>query len=288
MKLDGLALVARTKTSTTAIAALVTLATSLVACGWGTGASFIEEPLTPATEPPLPGAPGPSSPAPGRKPSVTLEAKEHVPEDLHGQNLGMFRNTYYDFPSEGDVASKDANANANASAASKVTLRDPSCGALADVPRPFFEALCVQGSGSLARGGTVSFGKRDCACADVCPRTGQKICFEALDAKAFPWGRGAAGKPISPLRSVAADTQLLPMGTALYVPELDGLPLGEAGAVHDGCLAVEDRGLKVRDNHIDIFTGRPRTTERIEDMLPSNQGVHVVVATKRCERLSRR
>lgn len=250
------------------------------ACGWGTGAAFIEQPLTPATEPELPTPPrSASAPPVGRKPSVTLETKEHVPEDVRGQNLGVFRNTYYDFPSEADLTSKDT---------AKVTLRDPSCGALAEVPRAFFEALCVQGSGSLTRGGTVSFAKRDCACADVCPRTGQKICFEALDPKTYPWGRGAAGKPIAPLRSVAADTQLLPMGTALYIPELDGLPLGEAGAPHDGCLAVEDRGLKVRDNHIDIFTGRPHTTERLEDMLPSNQGVHVVIGTKRCERLTRR
>lgn len=264
------------------LAALATATFGLGACGWGTGSAYIEEPLSPASEPELPGGRAPSGPAPGRKPSVTLETKERVPEDLRGQNLGVFRNTYYDFPSEADVVSKETTSGA------KVTLRDPSCGALAEVPRPFFEALCVQGSGSLARGGTVSFAKRDCACADVCPRTGQKICFEALDPKAYPWGRGAAGKPIAPLRSVAADTQLLPMGTALYVPELDGLPIGEGGAVHDGCLAVEDRGLKVRDNHIDIFTGKPRTTERIEDMLPSNQGVHVIVGTKRCERLSRR
>lgn len=257
------------------LATTVALASGLAACGWGTGSAFIEEPLTPATEPTLPSPESRSAPAPGRKASVTLEAKEHVPDDVRGQNLGVFRNTYYDFPSEADMAAKDEKG-------AKVTLRDASCGAIGDVSRTFFEALCVQGSGSLARGGTVSFAKRDCPCADICPRTSQKICFEALDPKVYPFGRGAAGKAIRPLRSVAADTHFLPMGTDIYVPELDGLAVGEGGSLHDGCLVVEDRGLKVRDAHIDIFTGRPRSTELVEEMLPSNQGVHVVVDTKRC------
>ena len=72
------------------------------------------------------------------------------------------------------------------------------------------------------KGGTISFAKRDCECAQICPRTNQKICFDALDPVAFPWGRGAAGKPIHPLRTIAADTNVLPMGTVIYLPELDG------------------------------------------------------------------
>ncbi|HQY64235.1 MAG: hypothetical protein IPF92_05825 [Myxococcales bacterium] len=254
------------------------LCAGLAACGWGTGSSFIEQPLSPANEPGLPQGSAQGAPAPGRRPSVTLEAKGHLPEDVRGQNLGLFRNTYYDFPSESEFTS--------AAKGEPVTLRNATCGAIAQVPRGFFETLCVQGSGSLARGGTVSFAKRDCGCADVCPRTGQKICFEALDPKAFPWGRGAAGRAIAPLRTVAADTTVLPMGTPLYIPELDGLPIGEGGALHDGCVVVEDRGLKVRESHIDIFTGRPQTTEKLEETLPSNQGVHVVVRTTRCEHLA--
>lgn len=255
---------------------------SVAACGWGTGAAFIEQPLSPANEPSLPqGGAQPGAPPTARRSSVTLEAKGQLPEDVRGQNLGVFRNTYYDFPNEAEFAS-----GAKGEAGAPITLRNAACGAIAEVPRAFFETLCVQGSGSLAKGGTVSFAKRDCGCADVCPRTGQKICFEALDPKAFPWGRGAAGRAIAPLRTVAADTTVLPMGTPLYIPELDGLPIGEGGALHDGCVVVEDRGLKVRENHIDIFTGRPQTTEKLEEMVPSNQGVHVVVRTTRCERLA--
>ena len=128
-----------------------------------------------------------------------------------GKVLGTFRTTYDDFPSVKDFSGPN------------ISLMNAKCQPIKDVPRAFYEAACVQGSGSLARGGTVSFAKRDCACAEVCPRTNQKICFDALDKQSFPWGRGAAGVPIAPLRSIAADTSVLPMGTVVYyLPELDG------------------------------------------------------------------
>jgi 3D (Asp-Asp-Asp) domain-containing protein len=184
--------------------------------------------------------------------------------------LGTFRNTYYDFPSEADYRGNP------------VSLMGSSCQPIAQVPRGFYEAVCVQGSGSLARGGTVSFAKRDCACAEVCPRTGQRICFDALDKTAFPWGRGAAGVPIAPLRSVAADPQVLPMGTILYIPELDGV----RGS--DGCFVVEDRGLKVQGDHVDIFTGIPAHTTALNAAVPSNTGVTIVLDAPKCARLGGR
>jgi 3D (Asp-Asp-Asp) domain-containing protein len=129
----------------------------------------------------------------------------------------------------------------------------------------------------------VSFAKRDCACAEVCPRTGQRICFDALDPATFPWGRGAAGRPIAPMRTLAADTAVLPMGTVVYIPELDGAPRGEAGEAHDGCFVVEDRGLKVTGEHVDIFTGSPAQTALLNQRVPSNQGVTVIVGAPRCQ-----
>lgn len=192
--------------------------------------------------------------------------------------LGTFRNTYYDFPNEADMTG-----------GARTRLMNAACQPIAEVPRAFHDAVCVQGSGSLARGGTVSFAKRDCACADVCPRTGQRICFEALDRATFPWGRGAAGVPIAPLRSVAADTKVLPMGTVLYIPELDGAEsmTNDTSSAHDGCFVVEDRGLKVQGEHVDIFTGRPAQTAILNAKVPSNQGVTVIVDSPRCAHLAR-
>jgi 3D (Asp-Asp-Asp) domain-containing protein len=186
---------------------------------------------------------------------------------------GMFRNTYYDFPSEGG-GPKDA------------TLFDPTCRPIATVTRVFHDQVCVQGSGRLASGATVAFAARGCPCAATCPRTGQQICFERLDPSRFPSGRGATGRPITPLRSVAVDTSVIPLGTPLYIPELAGLP-GPGGAPHDGCFVAEDRGMKVVGRQVDVFTGDPSQTQRWNVAYPSNRGVHVQPNDPRCAHLAR-
>jgi 3D (Asp-Asp-Asp) domain-containing protein len=192
---------------------------------------------------------------------------------IRGRSLGTFRNTYYDFPTESDFAGDP------------VTLRDARCGAIAQVPRAFNDAVCVQGSGILGSGRTVSFAKRDCDCAEICPKTGQKICFESLDPLKFPWGRGALGTPITPLVTVAVDDAIIPMGTALYIPELDGLPIDAAGsAVHDGCFIAQDRGLRVKGEHVDVFTGYAAMTALWNRLVPSNHGVTVVLEDPHCAR----
>lgn len=192
-----------------------------------------------------------------------------------GRSLGVFRNTYYDFPSEADYEGPT------------VALPNARCGTIANVPREFFEALCVQGSGTLRKGATVSFAKRDCDCAPVCPKTNQKICFDELDSREFPWGRGATGKAIIPLLTVAVDPAVIPLGTAIYVPELDGLPRDPEGTTaHDGCFIAQDRGLAVTGQHIDIFTGHHSLTSLWNRRVPSNRGVTVVVDSPRCARVT--
>lgn len=267
----------------------VTLATGGLACGgWGGGTKWVQQPLDdekpsggiPAGEPE--GSPVSHASRPG---SRTLGPRAQDEDDRSGGQahtggggrvLGTFRNTYYDFPTEAEHTGQ------------AVSLMNASCQPIAKVPRGFYDAVCVQGSGSLKAGGTVSFSKRDCACAEVCPRTGQKICFDALDKATFPWGRGAAGTAITPMRTIAADTAVLPMGTVVYIPELDGAPRGETGDTLDGCFVVEDRGLKVKGEHVDIFTGHSVQTAMLNERVPSNQGVTVILDAPRCSRLAPR
>lgn len=190
---------------------------------------------------------------------------------LEGKVLGVFRNTYYDFPSESEFAGES------------VALYDAQCKSKATVPRGFFETLCVQGSGLLASGSVVSFNRRDCVCAPVCPRTGQKICYDVLDISRYPWGRGATGEPITPLLTIAVDTSVIALGTALYIPEFDGLPREpEHRTSHDGCFVAQDRGLHVQGQHVNIFTGRSAMTRLWNSLVPSNSGVTVVVNSPRC------
>jgi 3D (Asp-Asp-Asp) domain-containing protein len=192
---------------------------------------------------------------------------------LAGNVLGTFKNTYYDFPNEGDFEGEP------------LSLMSPSCKPLVSVPRSFYESVCVQGSGTLKAGGTVSFAKRDCDCAALCPRTGQHICFDLLDKAVFPWGRGATGKPITPLLTVAVDSSVIPLGTPIYIPEYDGIPRDpSSGARHDGCFVAEDRGLAVKGQHVDIFTGQREITQLWNKLVPSNQGVTVVMNSPKCVR----
>ena len=192
---------------------------------------------------------------------------------LSGNVLGTFKNTYYDFPSEGDFDGEP------------VSLMNAQCKAIVNVPRPFYESVCVQGSGTLKAGGTVSFAKRDCACAAECPRTGQHICFDLLDKTQFPWGRGAMGKAITPLVTVAVDSSIIPLGTSLYIPEYDGVARDLSGTTtHDGCFMAEDRGLAVKGQHVDVFTGYREITQLWNKLVPSNRGVTVVLDSPRCKR----
>jgi 3D (Asp-Asp-Asp) domain-containing protein len=208
--------------------------------------------------------------APGERPKLSLTGTKPVPDGpVDGQLLGVFRNTYYDFPAEADFTGKP------------VPLMSRSCQPIRSVPKGFYDAVCVQGSGTLTTGTTVSFAKRDCSCASVCERTGQRICFDELDRASFPWGRGALGKAITPLRTVAVDSSVVPLGTPLYILELDGVPRQPGGTPLDGCFVAEDRGMKVQGQHVDIFTGNASITGHLNSVVPSNVGVHVYVGTAR-------
>ena len=95
--------------------------------------------------------------APGDRPKLALTGAKPAPDGpLDGRLIGVFRNTYYDFPAESDFSG------------GPVSLMNRSCQPIRAVPKGFYDAVCVQGSGTLTSGSTVSFAKRDCACASVC------------------------------------------------------------------------------------------------------------------------
>jgi 3D (Asp-Asp-Asp) domain-containing protein len=190
--------------------------------------------------------------------------------DVAARLLGVFRNTYYSFPNEAEYSG------------SKTKIFDASCKLIAEVPTTFHDMLCVQGSGRLASARTVSFAKRNCDCAAVCPRSGQKICYEALDPAKYPYGRGALGKAITPFRTIAVDDKVIALGTAVFIPAYVSQPMPD-GSVHDGCFRAEDRGLKVVGHSVDVFTGGEADTKAWNQLVPTGQGVEVYVDHPRCK-----
>lgn len=198
-----------------------------------------------------------------------------TPVDTGQRRAEEFRNTYYDFPQEAASTGKKS-----------AKVFDAACKSIADVTQEFHDQVCLQGSGRLASGATISFAKRDCACAAECPKSKQKICFEALDPQKFPSGRGAMGQAVTPLRTIAVDDTVIPLGSVVYIPEYDGMPRPD-GSKHDGCFIAEDRGSKVQGFHVDVFTGDPSTTKSWNQMVPSNGGVHLEVDSPRCTHLKK-
>jgi 3D (Asp-Asp-Asp) domain-containing protein len=257
-----------------------------VAPGCSTASStWVAEPLGGAKEPGDPRAfqpPAPKASAPlhpraarriGGAPDVLEERKNAVERasPAAGRDMGVFRNTYYDFPQERDYGGEE------------VPLFGAACQKLASVPRGFHDTVCVQGSGLLANGRTVSFARRGCSCARHCPRTSQQICFEVLDEKHYPWGRGAMGQPVVPLLTVAVDSAVVPLGTSMFIPEYVGLPRDLSNRTsHDGCFIAQDRGVKVRGRHVDIFTGEEALTRLWNELVPSNRGVTVMLDSPLC------
>jgi 3D (Asp-Asp-Asp) domain-containing protein len=132
----------------------------------------------------------------------------------------------------------------------RVTLfhRD-GCTPLAEVDRAFARQLHLQGTGKL-RDGRVVNTSGSCRC----PRS---PCFMEIHAA---WAIGANSGRLAPFRSVAVDPQVVPLGTILYVPELDGVRMpGKApwgGFVHDGCVVAEDRGGGIRGHSLDFFVAK--------------------------------
>ncbi len=197
--------------------------------------------------------------------------------DARAGGAEVFRNTYYYFPQQSDFGGK------------RVSIHDPSCRRIDRVPADFYAAVCMQGSGRLSDGRTVSFARNRCSCALRCGRTGQRICFSPLDAEEFPWGRGAMGTAITPLRTIAVDSELIALGDTVYIPEYAGLPMDSEGKTHhDGCFLAEDRGGAVKGRHLDVFAGDVGTMELWNQLVPSNQGVTVVLSEKKCEYLANR
>jgi 3D (Asp-Asp-Asp) domain-containing protein len=214
---------------------------------------------------------------PSKSPTSKKSPRKPIqPTNLTAGNvLGKFRNTYYDLPYEGDYHGPS------------VDLMNVACKPIKKVPRSFYATLCVQGSGTLVSGATASFAKRDCACAAVCPKTKQHICFDSLDRRKFPFGRGSMGQAITPLRTIAVDPKEIPLGTWVYIPEYEGVPIA-GGGVHDGCFLAEDRGLHVKGKHVDVFTGREKVTKSWNKSVPSNEGVTVVTNHPKCSHMDLR
>ncbi len=162
-----------------------------------------------------------------------------------------------------------------------VTIYDgKSCEPIADISRLFAMEAELQGTGRLRDGRVINiWGK--CAC----PRT---PCFRITGSK---WGTAGTGRPLAPFRTVAVDPKHIPLGTLLFIPELDGKtmpgkpPYG--GFVHDGCVAADDTGGGIRGREVDLFVARRSHYQGLSKRGGSHawaRQVQVMDGARRCQR----
>jgi 3D (Asp-Asp-Asp) domain-containing protein len=84
-----------------------------------------------------------------------------------------------------------------------------------------------------------------------CP-FGYGTCFEQMDVRDYPFGRGAGNRPLIPFKSVAVDPRVVPIGEPIYIKEFDGMILPD-GSIHDGCVRADDTGGGIKKRKMDFF-----------------------------------
>ncbi len=104
--------------------------------------------------------------------------------------------------------------------------------------------LRMEGSGVLSDGRVINY-QGKC-------KFGYGTCFETMDMKTHPFGRGAGQRPLVPFKSVAVDPRFIAIGEPVYVPEFDGMRLPD-GNVHDGCVRADDTGGGIKKKKMDFF-----------------------------------
>ena len=187
---------------------------------------------------------GPSLAPPAQEDYATIEDDNESGSEDGGDPgaprfIGMFDVTFYWVAEEDPTSSQ------------RRLLLDQTCRPLARVSRDFARKLTMEGTGRT-RSGKILNVHGPCQCKH------QTLCYAEIDEES-PWGLGVAREPLSPFRSIAVDPDVMPIGTAVYMPALDGVRMPGAKPwgdfIHDGCLKAADRGGNVRGMQIDVFAG---------------------------------
>jgi 3D (Asp-Asp-Asp) domain-containing protein len=140
----------------------------------------------------------------------------------------------------------------------------------------FAAAVRLEGSALMADGRVLSY-------AGKC-NYGYGTCFDQLDTRVHPFGRGAKRRNLTPFKSVAVDPRLIPIGEPVYVPELDGLPLPD-GSIHDGCVRGDDTGGGIKFRKMDFFVVTWANYKFMQEQTMNVPWITPHIETPRCEYL---
>lgn len=168
-----------------------------------------------------------------KQPKTFQDAAPRAPA---GALRGTYSLTYYWVPTEADQAA----------GAKATTIYDKTCAPLAKVSAAFARQLATSGAGKLVDDRMLTVAG-ECSCRF-------SPCFRVIE---HAWGLGAENRRLVPFRSLAVDRALIPIGTALWIEQLDGIETpGTFPTIHDGCVIADDVGGRIDGERIDWFVGR--------------------------------
>lgn len=167
-------------------------------------------------------------------------------------------------------------------------LYQPNGALIANVPLSFARSLFVEGAGFLRDGRLVNFSS-PCSYGDYFQINAQihgRSCYRVIDRDRTPWGQGAGGRALVPLRTIAVDRFVIPIGSQVYIRQYDGLDIPliatAAGALggfrHDGRFVAGDTGGAIHDNHIDVFSGSRSMARVLERLVPTRSRLDAWIA----------
>jgi len=202
--------------------------------------------------------------------------EEPVEEESDGEFLGTFKWTHYWIVFEDDFP--------GAKNTKLVHWKD--CSVIAWVSKNYYDQIKVEGTGFLSDGRLINkYGN----CPSACNMSGYK-CFNEVDKQEAPFGHGSQDNPLRPYISVASDVNVVPFGTVLYVPALDGVEMPDehnmidyAPFVHDGCVVAEDEGSSIDGYHLDFFSATHADYLIIDEAMNDIGKVDVYINSPKCE-----
>ena len=172
----------------------------------------------------------------------------------------------------------------------EVTLLDINCEPIASVSRAFQRRLNIEGTGALNDGPFVNVAGRA-----PCGKGGREVSTYRVVPHEIEFGYGVRGHRLRQFKTVAVDPSIIPIGTRLYIPALDGMrlppkdhaPLSSASPRrHDGCVVAGDIGSGVKGRQLDLFIGWSSHRKRFYQLTPTLQSVWI--NPSKCPQSSRR
>jgi 3D (Asp-Asp-Asp) domain-containing protein len=67
---------------------------------------------------------------------------------------------------------------------------------------------------------------------------------------------GCGGNTLTPLKSIAVDPRIIPLGSIVYIPQAEGVNVD--GQILNGLFYAHDIGSAIKGKHIDVFVGRKK------------------------------